>query len=713
MACLEGGMVGVSRPDSAAGSSSPASPCCQPSLVRHLQYRLQSIRDRQWVMVRNTLSGQHVRLDARLWRVLQQLDGQLRLDRWIARHADSFTEASLLEALAHLQRQGLLMGMPELTNPSAAGSLFNPLMVRLPLCDPSTLLQWLARKTALIRARWLLLSLLMLIGLSLLLTLLNWQALLLHWQQMIAAPQQWWQYLLLYPCMKVLHELAHGLVLSRLGGNVREAGLSLLVLMPMPYVDASESWMLPRRRHRMAVTAAGMISDLVMASLALLAWLTVSPGVLSDMAFAVMLMGCVSVLIFNGNPLLKFDGYHLLEDLLDSPGLMRRSQSYWLYLCQRHLLALDEVQRPLVAAGERRWLLPFGLASMLYRLVISVVIAFFLISTFHEIGWLLAAFTLVPTFLRPPSRLLGWLVFSALPGPEGPKVLRRLALPTLLLLPIALLPLPSSTRTEGVVWSASQSEVFAAEGGELQQLAVDDGQRVEADQVLLQLLAPELVLERSRQQSRIALLELEHQSIRGRDPANALKRRLEIESLQENLKRLERRIEALTVRAPRQGRIALSPAGLVEGQRVSRGELLMYLVDDAPAVIRAVLDQRQLGRVQAGVTSAQVRLAADITESHAVTVSRELPAGDHRLPSMALADDGFGGIDVHTADGQLQTRQQVFHLELQPEQAIVGQSRGLLGERAFVSLNHPKESLGRRWYRSARQLLLRHLGAWA
>lgn len=687
---------------------------CMPSLAPHVRIQEQCIRNRRWAVVQNTVSGNFLRVDAGLWQALRQLQGDCSLRDWLARHQSRFDSMSLLESVTHLQRHGLLQGMPARQAPAvtAGRGSINPLMLKLPLCNPSVLLSRLARHSLLLSGRMVLLSMLLLFSVAVVLGVFNTQQLLLDWNRLLSAPEQWWQYLLLYPCLKCLHELSHGLVLKRLGGDVREAGISLLVLMPVPYVNATDVWSLPRRRDRLAVTAAGMLCDLSLASIAMILWNTLENGVFTDMAFAVMLMGFISVLMFNANPLLKFDGYYLLEDLLDSPGLARRSLAYWQYLFKRYLFAAQGVMRPLIAEGERRWLLPYGLASLTYRICLSIAISGFLISRFHEIGLLLAVFSIIPMFIRPLPRLAAYLSCSAqLQGQRLRAASRLLLLCTLMILPILLLPLPSSTRAEGIVWSPGQTEVFVPEGGEIEQWQVRNGESVSAGQLLVQLLAPELDMERQRQESGIALLQLEYATQRQNAPERAATTRVEIDRQQEELSALQGRIDSLRVVAPHDGRIAFPEDRLLSGQRVLQGELLMYVVGKEPVVVRAVVNQHQLGKLQAGVRQAQVRFVDDITRVVPATLARQLPVGTTRLPSMALANNGFGGIAVQSGDGEMQTLEEVFQLELALDERIDAQAHGGLGGRAFITLSHPPETLGARWWRGSRQLLLKHLGA--
>ena len=106
--------------------------------------------------------------------------------------------------------------------------------------------------------------------------------------------------------MKALHELGHSYAVKRWGGEVHEIGIMFLVFMPVPYVDASESAGFQSKWQRAFVGAAGILVEIFLASLALFIWLNAEEGLVRAFAFNVMLIGGVSTLFFNGNPLLRF-----------------------------------------------------------------------------------------------------------------------------------------------------------------------------------------------------------------------------------------------------------------------------------------------------------------------------------------------------------------------------------------------------------------------
>src|SRR6185503_10544121 len=153
----------------------------------------------------------------------------------------------------------------------------------------------------------------------------------------LLTPQNLGMMWLLFPLIKTLHELGHATATKAFGREVHDLGVMLLVVTPVPYVDASAAWAFPGKWRRIAVGAAGMAVELVLASLALYVWLAVEPGLVRALAFHVIVIAGISTLVFNANPLLRYDGYYILADLLEIPNLRARANRYLGYLGERYL----------------------------------------------------------------------------------------------------------------------------------------------------------------------------------------------------------------------------------------------------------------------------------------------------------------------------------------------------------------------------------------
>ena len=187
----------------------------------------------------------------------------------------------------------------------------------------------------------------------------------------------------------------------------------LLVLMPVPYVDASSASAFREKRKRMVVGAAGIMVELFLAALAMFVWLDVEPGPVRALAFNVMLIGGVSTLLFNGNPLLRFDGYYVLADLIEIPNLghalaaVSRLSGPALPL-RRHATPRRRARR----TGERAWFLFYGIASFVYRMFIMFVIILFIAGKFFVVGVLLAIWAVAMQLVWPLVKNLGFVLNS-------------------------------------------------------------------------------------------------------------------------------------------------------------------------------------------------------------------------------------------------------------------------------------------------------------
>ena len=199
---------------------------------------------------------------------------------------------------------------------------------------------------------------------------LDWPAVAAYWTVRGLAAHSFVLLPLVYLVMKTVHELAHALAVKRWGGEVHEMGIVLLLLMPFPYVDASSAWAFADKYRRMLVGAAGKLAELVLAAIAMLLFFVVEEGLVKDFAYTAMLLGTVSTLLFNGNPLLRFDGYYVLADAIEIPNLAPRASRYWAYRAQRYAFGIKDAQSPVAARGERLWLAGYAAGATLYRIAI-------------------------------------------------------------------------------------------------------------------------------------------------------------------------------------------------------------------------------------------------------------------------------------------------------------------------------------------------------
>ncbi|MGB7323614.1 MAG: site-2 protease family protein, partial [Rubripirellula sp.] len=166
---------------------------------------------------------------------------------------------------------------------------------------------------------------------------------------------------------KVLHELGHAIMCKHFGGECHQIGPMLLVFTPALYCDTSDSWMLPSRWQRAAVGLAGIGTEVILASIATIVWASTAPGLVHYVAMNVMLVCSVSTVLFNANPLLRYDGYFVLSDLVDVPNLGERSRRLLSGYAMKATMGVDELPDAMMSKTESFWLMLYAVLAFVYR----------------------------------------------------------------------------------------------------------------------------------------------------------------------------------------------------------------------------------------------------------------------------------------------------------------------------------------------------------
>jgi putative peptide zinc metalloprotease protein len=297
---------------------------------------------------------------------------------------------------------------------------------------------------------------------------------------------------------KVIHEFGHGLSCKHFGGECHEMGVMLLVMTPCLYCNVSDSWMLPNRWHRAAIGAAGMYVELVMASIATYVWWFTQPGPVNYVALNVMFVCSVSTLMFNANPLLRYDGYYILSDVLEIPNLRQKASTILNRKLGRWCLGLEEPDDPFLPKRKQLLFALFTVASAVYRWVVVLSILYFLNRVFEPyglkaIGQLIAMGACYGLVVQP---LVSAYKFFSVPGRLG-KVERKRMWGTISLLAVAIaavlfVPLPSHLFCNLEVQARDAAWVYVNPAGTLEEVFVKPGDHVEKGQKLAQLASPDI-----------------------------------------------------------------------------------------------------------------------------------------------------------------------------------------------------------------------------
>ena len=693
----------------------------RPRLSTQLQLRRQCVRGDTWYLLADPQRGRSVRLNAAAYAIAGRLDGRRTVqqlwERSLQHAPEAATQDEVIDLLAQLREaalvqfdraadfDALLPHLEQLARPRGANSL---LAWRVPLGNPTGLLRRLQPLEALLFSRAALLvwvAALVLLGV---LALQHGPSLWAHGQLWLATPRFALLALLLYVPIKLVHELAHGLAVRRWGGQVRQAGVTLMLLMPVPFVDASAASAFAQRRHRMAVSAAGIMAELALAALALPLWLWLDPGLARDAAFATLVITGVSTLLFNGNPLQRLDGYYILTDAADLPNLGPRSRQWWLDLLRRRLLGVRGGEAMAVARGERPWLALYAPLAWCYGLAVAALAVAWLGQLSLVLGLASAVLLAWQVVLRPVARLLGQLRSAALSQHATALRWRWLAAGSAAAVGLLLLsPWPQRTLVQGVVWPPDQAQLRADEAGVVEHVIVHDGQPVHRGDLVLQLVNAQLESTRTRQQERVRALEVTLFNALPAGGAGTGDARAELAAAQVELERLDERVAALAVRAGADGRLALPTAADLPGQFVRQGSLVGQVLTDVAPTVRVALPEADAGRLRQLQGRVSVRLAGSPGLGRAAVLARDSGGAVPQLPSAALSQRHGGEVATDPKDPQdLRPVQPVVVLDVQLlVPADAGDAR--LGERAWVRFDAGYAPLLLQWGRSVRQQVLR------
>ncbi len=587
-------------------------------------------------------------------------------------------------------------------------SWVNPMAIRVPLWDPG---RFLDRHTGLWRWLWgrpgALLWLAAVLP-ALLLLPSRWPELTHNVTDSVLQFDNLLLIGLVFPAIKFVHEMGHATANRAAGGEVHDMGVMMLVLMPVPYVDASSANVLRSRWARARIGAAGMLVEIFVAALAFYLWLLVEPGTLRAVLFNVMLVAGVSTLVFNGNPLLRYDAYYILADLVELPNLAAQSARYWGYLIQRYLLRLRDASSPAHSSSERVWFASYGLLSAIYRTLVTVAIALFVGARFFFIGAVLAIWAVAMMVVTPLVKSLKALAAVPETQEQRGRVYGTLAgVLAVLLAVLLLLPLPYRTTAEGVVWLPEQAIVRAGAPGFFRALDAVPGSRVAPGALLAHSVDPALNAQVRLMQARVDELEASFAAEFVTDRARAEIVREQLDHERSQLARAVERTQSLQMTAAAAGRFVVQQAADLPGRHLRQGDVVGYVIGDETPVVRVALDQASVEAVATDTRDVRLRLAGRPELELPGHVLRQVPAGRGEVPSMALSVGGGGrfAIDPRDPKGK-RTLERVFELDV----AFDSPPPGVLpfGHRVYLRFDHPPQPAALQLWHATRRLFLRH-----
>jgi putative peptide zinc metalloprotease protein len=508
-----------------------------------------------------------------------------------------------------------------------------------------------------------------------------------------------------FPFVKILHEFGHGIAVKRFGGDVHEMGVLILALYPVPYLDATRANAFPNKWSRVLVGSAGVLTELAIASIAMLVWASVDHGLTRSIAYNVIVIASVSTLIVNGNPLLRFDGYYVMMDLIEVPNFGSRSVRYYGYLIQRYLFGSRHATSPVQGPRERFWFIVYGPMSFVYRWVVVISLILVVGAKYFIAGILIAAWACVTSIVIPLTNTAKMLVKSPmLAQRRGSAFAVSAALFATAVVLVGVVPLPRHRVVEGVLYVSESHWVRTSGEGQFEHFTARPDAMVSPGDLLFTLQNDQLpvnvakaraVLSEARVR-RDAAWDAPSEYVAATEVAMHAQRSLTVE---------ESKLSELAVRAPQAGQFLLEERHL-DGRYLTKGMLVGYVVDPSQLIVRAIVPQESAGEVRDDCERVELRFVDRFDRVLTSEILREVPAASDRLPSPTLATIGGGHVALKPEDRKSLTafdRYFQFDLKL-PAEGVVPR----IGTRVHVRFVLKPEALAFRLYRRVRHYAREH-----
>jgi putative peptide zinc metalloprotease protein len=593
----------------------------------------------------------------------------------------------------------------------------NLLFIRIPLLDPDHFLERWVGALGWIFSWFGMILWLILMATGLYFVIGNFSELIRQSSDVLAPDNLILLYLSLV-MIKICHEFGHAFACKKFGkvsgngGQVHTMGVMFLVFFPLPYMDASSAWAFRKKWHRVVVGTAGMMVELAVAGVAAVVWANTSTGTVHIIAYNLIFVASVSTVIFNGNPLLRFDGYYILSDLLEIPNLGPRSRAFLYYVVKRYCWGLKRAHNPAHTRGERAWFVFYSIASTAYRIFICIRILLFLNDRLPEELFILVpiiAGTAIVAWVCVP---LGKFVRFLATGPELTRTRFRavgttLAAVAAIIACLGVLPLPDHFRVEGIVEPVQLAIVHAASDGFVTDFMASGADTAVGGPPLLKAVNPRLEAERKTLVAERRALGARRRLARLHEIAAAQILDEQIQALDEKIARVEFELLSLELRPPLAGTWVSPDIEKATGVYLRRGQQIGYLANLDEVLIRATAGQAVAAMlVEHAYKQMEIRVKNRPAAMLTGEIEQILPAGQELLPSEALGYAVGGTMPTLTQDPRdTRAAEMFFEIRIKPDPN--SPVRLLTGQRVVARIKMPSKPLVAQWWRSLRQLFQR------
>ncbi len=521
----------------------------------------------------------------------------------------------------------------------------NILYIKIPIIDPERLLTWMYPYF-----RWIFTPYFITVSVGMMLAALT--LVLTQWTTFTTKLPTFesffnWSTVLYLWCslaiVKVIHEFGHGLTAKHYGSEVHEMGLLFLVLTPALYCDVTDSWLLPSKWKRIWIAGAGIYVELTLAALATFVWWNTEDGLLNSLMLSTMFICSVNTILFNANPLLRYDGYYVASDYLEIPNLRMKSTQFFAYLIQEKVLGLEVPVQSYMPRSRRALFVTYAVASYLYRWVITFSIIFFLYHFLPEklrvISAILAMGALVPLLIMPMIQIIK---FVRQPGRmRKVKKARAAAFAAAAVAIVAgVLMIPTPLRVKGslVLTPANPDRIYVEVPGLLESIEILDNEPVKAGETVIARLSNLDLLREMRQKTEeidLNLVKADTYDLSSDIASRRLAQQYEnhARDLEPELEKMIDQRGKLTLFAAKDGIAIGVPHREVTGRYMQPGELFCEIGNPEYLEARLLIDQSDVELIKkVDKPRAWVKIHGNSMETYRTHVDRIARRNQDEIP---------------------------------------------------------------------------------
>jgi len=587
----------------------------RPKLREDIRFNQQTHHQEINYIVEDPIKSKYFRIGLPEYRFISLLNGQCSIGDALSQIAkelgnDAFSEheaAVVLDWLLEMEllvpssgiKQHELDNRRQKSKDQANLKYANLLFLKIPLFNPEKLLTLLSPMFSWMLGRGFFVVWLLVVFSGIYQVVVNAERFKVSGDQLFSLHN--WAWLIgAWIILKVIHELFHGLVCKKFDGKVYEAGVIWILFAPIGYVDATSSWMFDSKWKRMYTAAAGMYIEIFIAAIFAWVWVYAEPGPFRELAYNILILASVTTLLFNANPLMKFDGYYIFSDFVEIPNLYQEGSAYVRHLGKKYLLGMNS-QFPSRSVKQDLIIKVYGICSFIWRILVMLTLMIIANHLFFGAGIVLVISSLFVMLGIPLFRL--FMLFKDGGQFEQPNiwqfVIRLSLLLGIVFIAITQFTFKQDVAAPSVVDFKSIQNIYAKHEGFVQEYFVVDQAYVEQGQPILQLQNSQLTASIQALELKVKQAKLQQNALlKERKIANLQALNQKMNALALQLKEKQQQQQSMTVLANESGRVILPEVQTMINRFVDRQTILAKVVNDQDKHLVFTVEQSDFNQLQ-------------------------------------------------------------------------------------------------------------------